>query len=210
MGRILRKLIFSFDSFLRWVYREEEFSKDERCIFRISLRRSKRDIVLSDGTAIRKGDPIVELHYWNEHMIPIPPEGPDVGWGIKMYKKLLFTLVELDRFISEDPRFMDVKAFTGRTTLMSHNAEDGLLKRLGFEFVQSSWPLKDGPLMKNIRYFGALLENCYWWALVWAFNPGSLKGKRFKDLLRCDVWISRRRVEELIRDLSAGKVSVGL
>lgn len=210
MGRILRKMVFLFDSFLRWVYREEEFSKDRRCIFRISLKRSKIDLSLSDGTTIKKGDPIVELHYWNEHMLPIPPEGPDVSWGIKMYKQLLFTLVELDRFISEDPRFMNVKAFTGRTTLMSHNAEDGLLKRLGFEFIQSSWPLKGGPFMRNIRSFGALLENCYWWVLVWAFNPGSLKGKRFKDLLRCDVWISRRKIEEFTRGLSGEKVFAGL
>jgi hypothetical protein len=207
MGWILRKVMFLFDAFLRWVYRVEEFSKDSRCLFRISLKKSKKDLILPDGTDVRKGDPVVELHYWNEHMPPIPQDGPDMEWGIKAYKNLLFTLFELDSFMAGNPKFRDVKALTGETTLMLQKAGDGLLKRLGFEVIQESQPLGVG-FLRGIRYFKGLLSNCYWWALVWAFNPSSLKRKRFGELVRCSVWISRRRIKELIRDLRAEKVSV--
>ena len=41
----------------------------------------------------------------------------------------------------------------------------------------------------RFRYFW---ENMYSWALMWTFNPGSLRGKRFLRLQRYEFWISRQ------------------
>jgi len=63
------------DAILRHRQGIEEFTDDRHCIFRISTETAGRAAILSDGAAIRPGDPLVQIHYWNEHMPVLPENG---------------------------------------------------------------------------------------------------------------------------------------
>jgi hypothetical protein len=77
-----------------------------------------------------------------------------------------------------------VRALHGTTSLVT--GQDGslaLLKHLGFSVVAAA----RGPLGR----FGESWDNAYAWAVVWAFNPLSLRHRSWKDLRRMEIWVSR-------------------
>jgi len=208
ISALLRSAISALDTLLRRVYHVQEFTQKENCILRIALSRSDREVTLSDGTRILKGETIGELHLWNEHIPPMAKEGPDFGWALKFYYRLTRSLEDLAEYVETDPKFKDPRAFRGETAfpmggLMNALPADGrappfdyresvhqgwdadLVKQLGFDFVRANRAGK-------LRRFGEFWEHLYTWGLIWTFNPGSLKAKRFFKLERGQLWISRQ------------------
>jgi len=188
LTRAVRWPIYGLDWLLRRWHHVREFSQDERCLLRLALNRSERDLVLSDGTRIRRGELIGELHLWNEHIPPMGPAGPDMTWGLEFYHRLLRSLEELASYVSSAREFDDVRAFRGEIALA---LEDGagqrikLARRLGFDLVRT------GRMARGWRRFGDFWANLYSWVLIWAFNPASMRGKGFLRLERVQLWISR-------------------
>jgi ceramide glucosyltransferase len=84
VGRTVRSL----DGLLRRWYHIYEFSNREACLLRLAIRTSDADVMLSDGTCIQRGDPLGELHFWNEHVPSIPKAGPDLAWGLTFQRRL--------------------------------------------------------------------------------------------------------------------------
>jgi len=193
LGAITRSVISRFDCFLRRLYGIYEFTREDGCIFRIAFCKNDRDLTLSDGTKILKGETIGELHFWNEHMPPMPDDGPDLAWGLQFYRLMRGSLAELARYIESTPEWKGVRAFRGETAV---DGQEGLQKatellgHLGFDLL----PL--GHSISRLKPFLEFWKNIYLWILKWTFNPASLKGKRLLDLQRCQMWISRRRLLE--------------
>ncbi len=189
----LRGAVRGLDRLLRRLYRIEPFTDDPECIFRIAFRPSPVARTLADGTVVRPGDPLLELHFWNEHLPPMGPAGPDLAWGQAFTARLRRSLALLARFSTTDPRAREVVAAYGRLLLPwgDRDPQRLLLHRLGFTFV----PLPP-PRTPWARIATSLIKG-YTWALIWTYNPGSLAPRSFGRDRLVEVWISRRRLEAL-------------
>src|SRR5438105_4088405 len=86
VSRLARATIFRIDTIQRRRHHVFEYDTDPRCILRISRCRSLEDRILSDGTLVRRGAPLLEIHYWNEHVPLMKSDGPDLGWGQRFYE----------------------------------------------------------------------------------------------------------------------------
>lgn len=187
-GAPLRLLVLALDALLRRVQGIYEFSQKPDCIVRIARRHSRTSRTLSDGTVVRPGDLIIELHFWNEHIPRIGGAGPDLAWGLAFYRRMRGTLVELARHVSTSPDLSTAVAFYAVLTVPL--AAEGpqyarLLRSLGFDF--NSPP----PLRGRWQRLRNCLELGYNGLLVWAFQPNSLRDRQFLGAFRAELWISR-------------------
>jgi len=185
----LRALVSRFDMLLRRQGRVQEFTKDGKCILRIAVGLSHRDLELSDGTKIQPGQEICELHFWNEHMPTMSREGPDLKWGLEFYRLAVRSFRSLAAHMASEQSFANVMALQGELALPSGESRFSLVatgSQLGFDVVDLT--LQAGRWGRFKHFW----ENIYSWALMWAFNPGSLKRKRFLGLHRYEFWISRK------------------
>ena len=102
IGR-LAGAVFLLDSWLRRWHRVFEYTCDPRCIFRLQRMSATCGLKFSDGTVVEPGDPILNLHVWNEHMPPIGPGGPTLAWARRIRVMVDQSLRLLCQHINEDP-----------------------------------------------------------------------------------------------------------
>jgi len=93
--RLGRQAVMGIDWVLRRAYGIVGFSTNPACVLRISVGQSDRSITLSDRVKITPGEPVVELHLWNERIPKIPLVGPTLGWGHEMVRLTRESLHEL-------------------------------------------------------------------------------------------------------------------
>jgi hypothetical protein len=188
MLRVPRAMVLGLDLLLQRQAHVHEFTQDEECILRIALTTCKKDFQFSDGTKVRAGDRICELHLWNEHIPPIPLEGPDLRWGVRFYRLAVKSFRSLAAYIVAEG-LEDVVALGGQMAFVEKENPPVLasvVARLGFDVVNLT---AQGGRWRRFTHFW---ENLYSWALMWTFNPGTLRGKRFMRLQRYRLWMSRR------------------
>jgi ceramide glucosyltransferase len=186
--RVLARAICGLDAMLRRLQHIEEFSQAEGCLLRLATRTSDRDLILSDGTQVGQGDPVGELHFWNEHMPRMPAGGPDLAWALAFQRRMVRSLRELAVHVATAPLFQPVSAFRGELIFGSRfGLGDAVevIQRWGFDLVESV------PPAGRWGQFVAFWEHLYTLALIWAYNPASLKGKRIRTMKRDQLWISR-------------------
>lgn len=188
----LISVVKGVDSLLRHHQGIRDFTDDPDCVFRTSVAKSHETLRLSDGTVIAEGDPLVELHFWNEHLPPMPPHGPTPGWARKFARQTAKSLFLLERHLEADPAYDDVPAVTGLSPFGSRLGEAQVVrtcKRFGFELVE---PEPDGRMHM-------VLDSMLLWGLGWAFNRPALRGK---GLLRhrYSLWISRAALHARYHD----------
>lgn len=191
----IRALVRGLDRLLRRLYGIYEFCDQPGCIFRLRLARLKRDLPLPDGL-VRARDPVVEIHLWNEQVLPIPAEGPDFAWARQMQRMLLDSLQAMAGQIQSDPRLRDARAVGGATVMLTPGNPSGgerLMRRLGFVVL---------PYHNPLGRFGEFWENFYTWLLMWTFNVASLQQRRLFRLRRSEVWMS---VDEFLRRYGSGR-----
>jgi hypothetical protein len=169
-----------------------DFTDDPDCVFRTSVTKSAEALRLSDGTVVGEGDPVIELHFWNEHLPPMPPHGPSPGWARKFARQTAKSLFLLESYLDQHSAFDDVAAVSGLVPFGSRLGEAQVIrtcKRFGFELVE---PEPDGRM--HMVFDSMLL-----WGLGWAFNRPALRGK---GLLRhrYSLWISRATLHARYRD----------
>lgn len=169
------------------------FTQDRDCILRVSIARALEDRVLSDGTAIHRGERVIDLHFWNERLPRIDPAGAQLAWAREFYSRFVYSLRLVSVHVDSDPRFGGFRAFHGMSAAMPAEAERGVeraTRGIGFDFV---WK----PIRRDIwGRFAAFWENFYSCALIWVFNPGSLRTKRMTRLRRFHIWMSRERMRQ--------------
>ncbi|HBY98434.1 MAG TPA: hypothetical protein DEP84_31585 [Chloroflexi bacterium] len=190
---VLARTVRGVDALLRRYYHIYEFSHDEDCLFRLAIGKSDRDLTLSDGTPVCRGERVGELHLWNERIPPVPTTGPDLAWGRTIQRRMRRSLGELAAYVESAPQFQGIQAFRGE---MAFESRDGrvqmahVVEHWGFHLADRD--LGGGPWQRFTEFW----ENIYTLVLIWVFNRGSLKGKSPRNLKRYRFWISR---EALIR-----------
>lgn len=179
----MRRIVRAFDRLLCRCQGVFVYWDDPECFFRAQIGQACRKIVLPD-TEIRAGAKVLQLHFWNEHMPVIPPEGPDLAHALRTSRMIVSSFRVLAREMSCDLRLAGVQALGGATVLFAAGDDSGgekLFKRLGFTMF---------PHRNRLGRFGEFWENLYTWALMWAYNAVSLRKRRLLALRRTESWMS--------------------
>jgi len=180
-GRCLQFVVGATDAILRRLYGVREFERQGDGLLRIELGRAEFDAILSDGTRIRAGDPVMELHLWNEQLVRL--ERADFKWAVRLRRQMFSSLRRFAAHLEADRRLEGIKAIRMRPAIANRKvvrASAQILLKIGFE-----------PLA-GAEYTLRFLENLWLWLLTWAHNPQALKGREF-NRKRCEFWISRAR-----------------
>jgi hypothetical protein len=113
-----------------------EYSTLEHCILRVHLDCADDSLTLQDGTCIHRGDPILKLHLWNEHMPAMGAQGPSVAWGRRMARDMDLSLKELARYLKEERTLWGVRVICADMCLGTADKRSQLARivgRFGFE-----------------------------------------------------------------------------
>ena len=191
---VFRPFVLGLDALLRHLYRIQEFDDNEECFFRLSISRSKREYHLSDGVVILPGDRLGEIHFWNERLPKIGENGADVAWARAFYRRGVSSMKSLAANAIHNPEYQDILAYHGDPPIGGYHDEKMLvraLQRWGFDLCPTE--TADGFWGK----FAEFWANLYISWVVWAFNPGSLKGRTIFKLKREEILISRKKLLEL-------------
>lgn len=175
------------DSMLRRHQGIEEFTVDPACLFRISLAPARRAVLLSDGAAIRPGDPVVAIHYWNEHMPPLPARGMTAAWAATFKNGVRHSLALIADLFVEEQRFRDAAALYGEPAFATTSGSDASIRishHLGFDVIDDE--SRHGAIH---AWFDSVLI----WFLMRTFNPVSVRGRGLAHG-RLKIWMSRQKL----------------
>ena len=177
----MRRIVRSFDAFVRHAVGVFEFTQDPDCILRLQRYTLRHDLVLPDAH-LERGAPVLEFHLWNERVPPIPPGGTDFTWARSTSRRLMRSFQMVRSYLATELAQPGPQAIGGITVLGSASGPSSdLLAHLGFH------PL---PYRNPLGRFGERWENAYTWGLMWAYNSASLRGKQFSRLRRTEYWMS--------------------
>lgn len=185
--RLFARLVFGLDAFLRRRGGIREYSAAPDCIFRIAEARAKDDIVLTDGTKVPCGAPILELHLFNEHLAVLDDRISQFRWARRLVRQFEFSFRELERHLRRDARCADLPLIHAELSLATGEGMEQLLRiwrRFGFE------PGKTSRRWTPMGALHRLGHNILIALLVAATNPRCLR----MDVLRrgrAAVYISR-------------------
>ena len=148
-----------------------EFTNDPECILRLSLHHSAREIYLTNRL-VRRGEPIGELHLWNEHILPMTPGGANMVWGSAMRRRLRASLVHLADFVQRDPVFRALEVFRGEVAFgPGKDLDRTRCFAEGFGFEIRRRPVAVGPGGQ----IAALGEAIFLWGMMRTFNRGAMR-----------------------------------
>jgi hypothetical protein len=184
--------VFSLDRWLRRWHGVYEFTMHRECIFRAERGVADESVLLSDGVHVRRGDPILKVHLWNEHMPAMGQEGPTIAWARRASRALDTSLRELARHVAQCGDLDAVSAICADMRLAPAKQCAQLARivaRYGFEVAKDSRVGRPGPL----RRIG---ENLLMMLLVLATNPAAFSAAVLqRDHAR--VMISRAKLLSL-------------
>jgi len=200
---VARGLVRGLDAVVRRCQGIHEFSHHPDCVLRLALVRNRRDLTLPGAIGLREGDLVGDLHLWNERIPPMPPEGPTLSWAVGLRRRLGRSLEELAAAVECNARYRDIRAFRAVGTFAVKGegetpvplAVAALAERLGFEMVRDH---AGDAVGRSSPWTGlaTAVENLYNLALVWAYNPPSLKTRTLPRLRRVAFWASREGLIE--------------
>jgi hypothetical protein len=168
---LLGRGVFCLDRWLQERNGVFEYSRDNRCIFRIQRARVLERADLAGGSSIGPSEPILNLHLWNEHIPAIRDEGATLGWARRLSRAIDFSLKELARYLSEHPELDEIVAMRASMRLGREEKNRQLAylsARYGFEDVVTRHRAASRPLHR-------LGENVLVLLLVLATNPMALR-----------------------------------
>jgi hypothetical protein len=162
-----------------------EFTNDPECILRIQLVRAPHTINIGSDR-ILKGEPVLGIHAWNEHIPKLPKEGANLEWALRIRRRVLYSLKELAKVMQQDSRYSKILAVCGGSALFSFTNHTGgvrMMQHLGFTVL---------PCDNSLGRFGEFWENLFSWWLMWTYNEISLHNRKFSKLQRTEIWITTR------------------
>lgn len=181
------RAIRGFDRLLRRCYCVHEYTDDTECIFRIALRTAQSNMILQDGTLIRPGDAIVELHLWNEQLPLIPHDGPNMAWGALVDRQIRHSLTLLTTHLVAYPNVVAVHGEAAFGCRMGQQQSGRFAKRYGFEIIDPAPRLRS-----RVRHF---CDDFLFFGLTRTFNPNGMKGKPIHRT-RYNIWMSRTELDQ--------------
>jgi hypothetical protein len=190
-GTWVEQAVFGLDRWLRQRQGVYEYSDDPHCIFRIQRCPAECNVKLSDGTEIHAGDPVLNLHFWNEHVPAMGNCGFSITWARETTRRVQLSLFGLARHLKWTRALDDIVAVRGEMRLGTSDQSGQLARiagRYGFEPAGSE--AADFGVAAAQRF----AENLFICLLVLAANPVSLR----LPVLRRDrklVYLSRAALE---------------
>ncbi len=184
-----RSLVRRFDAFLRRAYGIWEFTQDEKCFFRLGPGRCQADVTLADGTVLHRGDAVLIIHLWNEHIPPLPPLDQSFSFGVHFVRTWMYSMGLLAAYLRAHPEVAGAPALHGVYTVPTSDhplSQERALQRLGFDVRKEE--------LSTGQAFRAFWEKLYNWAIIWAYNPASLDRRKFSRLDRYYLWIPMSRM----------------
>jgi hypothetical protein len=154
-------------------------------MLRVARGRAERAMTLGGGVVVARGDPILELHFWNERL-PQAAATRGLGWGGRFGRQLIRSFGELADAMKDDPRISDAVAIRGRLAFAAARNRDDT-RRFAHWFGMET-PAEAAPLPLGRRLHDAA-EDIWLVALSYAFNPGCLRDRQLSRR-RDDLWIS--------------------
>ncbi len=183
--------LFRFDAWLRRRNRVFEYTAHPQCIFRMQVVALGHEVALADGTRLRPGDRIIDLHIWNEQFPRFPADGATLSWALKIRSRVAISLAQLARYLATTPELADIMAIRADTRLAGTATTAQLLRicrRYGFEPGPRLGPCS---LHESLRRFG---ENILISLFVLARNARALR----RDSIwrgRVEIFLSRALLE---------------
>jgi YkoP domain len=171
-GAWVEQAVFALDRWLRQRQGVYEYSDDPLCMFRAQRTRADCDLRLSDGTRVRSGDPVVNLHLWNEHVPAMGESSVSMMWAREFTRRVEISMHALARHLRWNRSLDDVVAIRGDMRLGAAEQSDQLARlagRYGFEAAGS-----DG-LDLGLATLRRTAENVFLCLLVLATNPVALR-----------------------------------
>jgi hypothetical protein len=186
----LETMVAALDDRLRLRHGVIEYTNSSECLFRVQFLASSENYVLSDGTCIRPGDRIANLHVWNEQFPCFADKGPTLAWARRVNLAFEFSLRELTVFLDGRRDLDDVVAICANMSLQPAERSAQLVRfvsRFGFESIAVA---NSRSFRQQMHWFG---ENILISMIVLARNAAALRS----DTLRRDrtlVFLSRREL----------------
>ncbi len=184
-------LMEAVDCRLRYRLGVGEYTRSSDCILRMQIIRNTDDVLLKDGTRLRPGDRIIDLHFWNQQVPLIPEAGPTLAWARRMNDGFKQSLQELAHHLATRSDVDDVVAVRIIAALGADARREKIsriLSRFGFEIVLQ----REAPsLARQIRRYG---ENILISLMVLAYNAIALRADTLRRG-RVPAYLSRRALE---------------
>ena len=128
-----------------------EYTQSSDCIFRMQIVRNADYIVLKDGTFLRPGDRIIDLHLWNQQVPLMPEAGPTLGWARRMNDSFRRSLQELAHHLAART---DVDDIIAQTRLLLDSPD--LRMKIGQQ--ARARVVRDYDMARNAQRFAAELK----------------------------------------------------
>lgn len=135
----LAELVFALDARLRHRHQVIEYTADPDCILRVHMSRSEYSFALADGTQVRPGDRILNLHLWNEHIPAVPTAGPTIAWARCFHQHLVRSIRRLAGYCAARAELDDVVAIGAnlvQATRQQRAQLISIMRRFGFESLR--------------------------------------------------------------------------
>jgi len=201
----LAEALFALDAWLLRRHKVLEYSTHPSCIFRLDIARSGCACVLPDGTRLRAGQRIARLHFWNEHVPPVPPNGPTLAWACEMRQRIALSLCELVRYLSSQSDLGDISMISGEVPCGTRTQCAQLARIMGyFGFAAIAEP-DDLSIARQIHRFA---ENILISLIVFVQNANALRSDSLSRV-RVPIYISRRALRDRFAHEAAPSVGGG-
>jgi hypothetical protein len=170
-----------------------QFTQDPACILRIAHGVAPHDYVFADGTRVTRGEPVLALHFWNEHLPQIGRGDKAFAWGLDLTRRFRYSMKLLARYLKHAREWDEIRVLHGDFGFWEESRIGfgaAVVARLGLDLVP-----QDAPGWNVFRY--AFWANLFSWWLVWTFHPASMQGKKFAQIQRGEIWMSRARLMQM-------------
>jgi hypothetical protein len=184
----LAEAIFAFDKWLRRRQGVVPYSAHPQCLFRLQIDRSRRQLLLRDGTILGRGQRIARLHFWNEHIPPIPESGATFRWARQMQHGIAISLRELVKYLASQPDLGDIAVICADVpcgTQLQASQVAHIMAHFGFETI---FEKEAAPLAERLHRFG---ENILISLVVLAQNSVALRADTLQRV-RVPIYLSRQ------------------
>jgi len=185
LGKTGRAGIYGVDWLLRRWYGVYEFSRTDENLLRISVRVAKMSLTLSDGVKVTPGDPIIDLHIWNERIPTLGALGPSLVWASRVNRRIQRSLIALASHLDQCDDLDRCVALRAVAIFISSRAADKATRIAARYGLTPPLEARRADLGDGLLAFG----------LTWACNPASLVGKRLAPT-RYEFWMSSRALRE--------------
>lgn len=172
-----RAAIKLLDRILRHILGIREFSREPGCVLRYSENRAKTAVTLPNGEAVQPGDPIIELHFWNDRL---GKDRRERSSPRSLRSDLRRSLALLAEQLKSKESFAEIRAVHA-TLARIPSRSCSIHHPFGCSFCTE--PRSDK------RRIHDSFENLLIHWLRWTFNPRQVKPKSLQ-LNRIELWIS--------------------